>query len=74
MCKISLILEACKAHGLAVEWRPYSRCYAVFRPLTAPTICLFDAIDVKDPESAAMEWAMMEMFDVTNNSRWRRPV
>jgi hypothetical protein len=74
MCKISLILKACTAHGLAVEWRPYSHCYAVFRPLTPQTICLFDAIDVVDPESAAMEWAMMDMFNDTNNTRWWRPV
>jgi hypothetical protein len=62
MADIKLIREACGVHGLSVVWRPRSSCYAVFRPLTAKTICLFDAIDVVDPESAAMEWAMMEMY------------
>jgi hypothetical protein len=77
MANIKLIMGACKAHGLAVEWRPHSLCYAVFRPLSPNTICLFDAIDVEDPESAAMEWAMMGMFDGTNpdwSPRYWRPV
>jgi hypothetical protein len=77
MADIKLIREACGAHGLSVEWRPAGRCWAVFRPLTANTICLFDAIDVVDPELAAMEWAMREMFDVpmTDRSpRYWRPV
>jgi hypothetical protein len=62
MAYINHIREACWAHGLEVVWRPAGRCWAVFRPLTANTICLFEAIDVVDPELAAMEWAMMEMY------------
>ena len=71
MADIKSIREACGLHGLAAEWRHRHECYAVFRPLTSRTICLFESIDVEDPELAAMEWSMMEMFDDTPPRYWR---
>lgn len=73
MADIKSIRKACGLHGLVVAWRHHLECYAVFRPLTPGTICFFEAIDVEDPELAAMEWAMMEVFSDTTFPRCWRP-
>lgn len=61
MASIEEVRKACETHGLTVSWR-MSLYWAVFRPMTGGTIFLFNPWDVVDPELAAMEWSVEEIF------------
>jgi hypothetical protein len=61
MASIKRVQKACEPYGLSISPRT-GHLFAVFRPMTGGTISLFDPWDVVDPELAAMEWSVEEIF------------
>ena len=64
MDNIREIRKACKPYGLRIQLRfGFSPLYVVFRPMTSHDICYISpTTPIKDPESAAMSWALIDSF------------